>query len=196
MTNKLNVGILIFDGAEVLDFAGPFEVFSVTSELNNFSLFEVFTVAKSLSPINAVNGFSVNPKYAFRNSPSIDILIIPGGEGTRKLQTDNETLNWIKGVYEDSTFTLSICTGSTLLAVLKLLDHKPYCTHKSIYKEMERLAPSGMPQPKKRFVQSTDKIYTSAGISAGIDLSFHIVEKLHGKNCSAQTADYMEYNLD
>ena len=76
MTKRKNIGILIFDNAEVLDFAGPFEVFSVTSELNNFEPFDVFTVGETLEPISAVNGLSVNPKHDFNSCPNIDILII------------------------------------------------------------------------------------------------------------------------
>ncbi|MFS4445433.1 DJ-1/PfpI family protein [Maribacter sp. 2307UL18-2] len=190
---KRTVGILIFDDAEVLDFAGPFEVFSVTSELNNFELFDVFTVAKTIEPITAVNGLSVNPKYDFANAPDIDILIITGGAGTRNQMEDRETLNWIKKVHRGSLITASICSGSRLLGVLGLLDSKPYCTHHGVYDHMSKIVPSGIPQKSKRFV-GFDKLFTSGGISAGIDLSFHIVENLHGKAIASVTAEYMEYD--
>jgi len=189
---KKNVGILIFDNAEVLDFAGPFEVFSVTSELNNFELFDVFTVAKTTEPISAVNGLSVNPKYSFGNVPKVDILIVSGGGGTRNQMEDSETLSWIKEVHKNSLITASICSGSRLLGALKLLDNQPYCTHHGVYDHMQEIVPSGLPQKEKRFV-GFDKIYTSGGISAGIDLSFHIVKNLHGKDIAIKTAKYMEY---
>lgn len=193
MNKKRRVGILIFDDAEVLDFAGPFEVFSVTSELNDFKPFEVFTVAETLEPVIAVNGLSVNPKYDFNNCPRIDILIIAGGNGTRALIKNQNILDWIQKVHQNTEFTLSICSGSRALAVLGLLDCQAYCTHHQVYEDMQKLVPSGKSQKKKRFV-NTGKIYTSGGISAGIDLSFHMVEKLLGKSTADQTATYMEYN--
>ena len=190
---KKNVGILIYNDAEVLDFAGPFEVFSVTSELNNFDFFNVFTISKTSDPIIAVNGLSVNPKYNFGNAPAIDILIISGGSGSRNQMKDIETLNWIKKTHKDSLITVSICSGSRLLGVLGLLNNQQYCTHHEVYEDMLEIVLSGIPQKMKRFV-GFDKIYTSGGISAGIDLSFHIVETLHGKDIAIKTADYMEYN--
>lgn len=190
---KKNVGILLFEEAEVLDFAGPFEVFSVSSELNNFSLFNVFTVAKNTKPILAVNGLSVNPKYSFENCPDMDILIVPGGSGTRAQMKEIETLEWIKRGYENSELTLSICSGARLFGVLGLLDNKPYCTHAEVYEHMQEIVPTGIPQYSKRFVNA-EKLYTSGGISAGIDLSFHIVERIYGKEIARRTAEYMEYH--
>lgn len=190
---KKNVGILIFDNAEVLDFAGPFEVFSVTSELNNFELFDVFTVAKNTEPVLAVNGLSVNPKYNFENCPQIDILIISGGSGTRQQTKDRKTLSWLENIHKDTELTLSICSGARLLGKLGLLDNKPYCTHHEVYEDMKKIVPTGKPQVSKRFT-NTGKIYTSGGISAGIDLSFHIVEMFHGKAIAEKTAKYMEYD--
>ncbi|MEQ8238250.1 MAG: DJ-1/PfpI family protein, partial [Cyclobacteriaceae bacterium] len=88
---------------------------------------------------------------------------------------------------------MSICSGARILARLGFLDNKPYCTHQGVYNHMSELVPSGKPQYDKRFVQSGDGLYTSGGISAGIDLSFHIVEKLHGEGVAKTTAKYMEY---
>ncbi|MCH2225981.1 MAG: DJ-1/PfpI family protein [Crocinitomicaceae bacterium] len=193
MTKKKNIGILIFDNAEVLDFAGPFEVFSVTSELNNFEPFDVFTVGETLEPISAVNGLSVNPKHDFKSCPNIDILIIAGGSGTRQLMENKKTLDWINKVYQNAELTISICSGARLLGVLGLLDGKPYCTHHEVYEHLKEIVPTGSPKQTQRFVNAGN-IYTSGGISAGIDLSFHLVEKLLGEETAKQTADYMEYN--
>ncbi|MEM8762634.1 MAG: DJ-1/PfpI family protein [Bacteroidota bacterium] len=190
---KRNVGILVFDGAEVLDFAGPFEVFAVTSEINDFGLFDVFTIGESLEPISAVNGLSVNPDYDYENCPKLDILIISGGSGTRELMQNQKTLDWISKVHQNTEITVSICSGARLLAVLGLLHEQPYCTHHLVYDHLQELVPTGIPQKDKRFVNS-GKIFTSGGISAGIDVSFHIVEKLHGKAIAEKTAAYMEYD--
>ena len=191
--HKRNVGILVFDGAEVLDFAGPFEVFAVTSEINDFGLFDVFTVGESRDAISAVNGLSVNPDYDFINCPKLDILILSGGSGTRELMQNQKTLDWINNVHQNTEITVSICSAARLLAVLGLLNEQPYCTHHLVYDHLQELVPSGTPQKDERFVNS-GKIYTSGGISAGIDISFHIVEKLHGKAIAEKTAAYMEYD--
>ena len=193
MNKRRNIGILIFDDAEVLDFAGPFEVFSVTSELNNYEPFDVFTVGEKLAPIRAINGLSVNPTYDFSNCPNIDILIIAGGSGTRKLMENKNVLDWIDKVQKETEFTVSICSSSRLLGVLGLLNDQPYCTHHQVYEDMKKIVPTGKPQPEQRFMNA-GKIYTSGGISAGIDLSFHLVEKLLGEKVANETATYMEYN--
>ncbi len=193
---KKTVGIFIFDNAEVLDFAGPFEVFSVTSELNNFELFDVFTVAKTKEAISAVNGLSVNPKYDFNDCPKVDILILAGGDGTNQAIQDQEIIDWIAKTDQETEITMSICSGSRFLAKIGALDKNPYCTHHLVYGDMEKLVPSGKPVTYKRYVQSNSKTYTSGGISAGIDLSFHIVEKIHGKKTVEKTAKYMEYIIN
>ncbi|MEM6265017.1 MAG: DJ-1/PfpI family protein [Bacteroidota bacterium] len=192
-TQKRTVGIVIFNEVEVLDFAGPFEVFSVASELHNHEFFEVKLVAKTKDPVTAVNGLSVNPYYSFEDAPDFDILIIPGGFGARAVLKDDASLKWIQQRVKVSELTMSVCTGSAILAKLGLLDGKPYCTHHSVYSFVKTLTPTGKPQEEKRFTQSDKKLYTSAGISAGIDLSFHIVEKLHGEKVAKETARYMEY---
>ncbi|WP_103068601.1 DJ-1/PfpI family protein [Aquimarina sediminis] len=190
---KKNVAILIFNDAEVLDFSGPFEVFAVASQLHSFKLFNVFTVAKKQTPISAVNGLSVNPTYDFNNSPKIDVLIVSGGQGTIPLLKDTEVLNWVDKHHKTTELTLSICSGSRILGVLGLLDNQHYCTHHEVYDHMQKIVPTGIPQKDKRFT-NCGKIYTSGGISAGIDLSFHIVEKLYGTEIANTTAKYMEYH--
>ena len=271
MNKKRNVGILIFDNAEVLGFAGPFEVFSVTSELNNFELFDVFTVGEKSTPIGAVNGLSVNPRYNFNNCPRIDVLIIAGGSGTRKLMKNKKVLDWIDKVHQKTELTISICSGARLLGLLGLLDDKPYCTDHEVYEHMKEIVPTGKPQQKQRFIIDVliiaggsgtrklmknkkvldwiDKVHQKTELtisicsgarllgllgllddkpyctdhevyehmkeivptgkpqqkqrfikagriysSGGIDLSFHIVEKLLGEKTTKQTATYMEYN--
>lgn len=191
---KKNVGILIFDNAEVMDFAGPFEVFGVTSDSEDNKLFNVFTVAKTSDPISSVNELSINPNYGFQDVPKIDILIISGGEGSKQAMDDQDIIDWIKKTHESTEFTLSICSGSRFLGKIGLLNGQPYCTHHMVYEHMEELVPTGLPQKDKRFT-CFGKVYTSAGISAGIDLSFHIVGKIHGKDVSMKTGEYMEYRI-
>ncbi len=187
------VGILIFNDVEVLDFAGPFEVFSVTSQLNDFESFQVFTISQRMDQILAVNGLKVIPDFAIEKHPPIDILVISGGQGTNQLLSDDKLLQWLKKIYSTCQVTLSICSGARLLGKIGLLDHKPFCTHHEVYDHMKVMAPLGIPQRDKRYVQTDERLYTSGGISAGIDLSFYIVERLLGSAIAKRTADYMEY---
>ena len=192
---KRNVGILVFDNAEVLDFAGPFEVFSVTLLPDNVKPFDVFCVAKNDNIISAVNGLQVKANYTVHNHPPIDILIISGGWGIRGVLDDPEIMEWIKNTIENCGLTLSICSAALALAKLGLLEGKPFCTHMDVYGSMYQIDPTAIPQKDKRFTRSDEKIYTSGGISAGIDLSFHIIETLFSRETALDTADYMEYNL-
>ncbi len=191
---KRNVGILIFDDAEVLDFAGPFEVFSVTSELHDDMLFNVFTLSRHGVVIRAVNGLKVMPDYSIEDHPPIDILIISGGGGTRKVMHDQHLLDWISKIHSSTQITLSICSGSRLVGKIGLLDHQPFCTHHQVYDHMKEIAPLAISQKEKRFIQSGERLFTSGGISAGIDLSFFIVRQLLGESIAKGTAEYMEYN--
>jgi transcriptional regulator GlxA family with amidase domain len=190
-----NVGIFIFNDAEVLDFAGPFEVFSVTSQINNHEPFNVFTVSKTTETISAVNGLKVVPDFSIDEHPPIDILIISGGQGTRKLLNNAEVVNWVKKIHSTNELTLGICSASRIIGKAGMIDGKNFCTHHEVYDHMEEIAPLAIPQKERRFIQSSEKLYTSGGISAGIDLSFHIVEKLLGKEVAIRTARYMEYCL-
>ncbi|HNX22575.1 MAG TPA: DJ-1/PfpI family protein [Spirochaetota bacterium] len=187
-----NTGILIFDDIELLDFAGPYEVFSVTNELNDYSLCRTFTVEENGKVIRSVNGLKVIPDYSFADCPDIDILIIPGGVGTKKLLERDQVLKWILQRSESSEITFSVCSGSRLLGKIGLLDNLEYITHHDVIKDMPEIAPMAIAAENKRFVDC-GKILTSAGISAGIDLSLYVVEKIFGNTTMRKTRTYMEY---
>lgn len=187
-----NVGIFLFDDVELLDFAGPYEVFSVTAELNNYQLFNVFTVTKDGTGIKSVNGLKVTPDFSFANHPPIDILIIPGGVGTKAEMGKQEVLAWIKQTYTHSKITMSVCSGARILGALGLLDGLEATTHHEVIAHLREIAPHTMICANKRFVDN-GKIMTSGGISAGIDLSLHIVKKLYGDDIAAKTVKYLEY---
>lgn len=191
---KRNVGIVLFNGVEVLDFASPFEVFSVASELNNFEIFEVFTISENMTPIISVNGLSVNAKYTFSDCPKIDVLIIPGGSRTNQLLENQTFLDFIDERHKTSEITVSICSGARVLGKLGLLDGIQYATHHQVYDHLIEIAPNGIPMRDLRFV-SDGKVYTSGEISAGIDLSFHVLSTLCGNDILKETAEYMEYEL-
>lgn len=189
---KLNTAILIFDDVEVLDFAGPFEVFSVTNELNDYSLLNVYTVAREKKPVKARNGLSVNPDYSINDAPCPDILIIPGGSGTRPILQQHDLLAWIRQSAGNADKVLSVCTGALLLAKIGLLDGLKATTHASAFELLGELAPRTEIVRNVRFVDNGNVI-TAAGISAGIDMSLYVIELLYGKESAQQTATYMEY---
>jgi transcriptional regulator GlxA family with amidase domain len=194
MSQKWKVGILLFNQVEVLDFAGPFEVFSVTTgkQLTDKPFF-VYTVAQTKNPIHARNGLTVVPDYDFKNAPDFDILIIPGGYGAEEVEINNQTvLEWIRKSAKKASLTASVCTGAFLLAKAGLLNGKSATTH---WMDMDRLKkefPEIRVLEGKKYVDE-EGILTSGGISAGIDMSLHIVGKLLGRETSEATAKRMEY---
>lgn len=196
---KYNVCILIFDDVEVLDFAGPFEVFSrtrltpgVESRRNDESApFNVFTIAKEATAITAVGGLKVTPGFTFDTAPKIDILVVPGGFGTREIIKDNSILDWVKSVTEKTELTTSVCTGAIVYAQLGLLKNKKATTHWGSLELLSKLDGTIDIQSRVPFVD--DGIITSAGVAAGIEMSFYVVEKLCGKNVADETAEYIEF---
>ena len=201
--HKLNVGILIFDGIEVLDFAGPFEVFSrtrlvpgVESRRSDASApFRVFTVTRNGETVTATGDLQLTPRYSFQTSPPIDLLVVPGGYGTRALLRDRETLDWICTTAAKAKKVTSVCTGSLLLAQAGLLDGRRATTHWGALDLLQEISDAREAdisiQHDLRFVD--DGIITSAGVSAGIDMALHVVEQVCGASVAAETAHYMDY---
>lgn len=189
---KRNTAILIFDDVDVLDFAGPFEVFSVTNELSDYSLLKVYTVAREKAPVTARNGLSVNPDYSINEAPQPDILIVPGGSGTRPILQQQEILTWIKQMSQSAEKVLSVCTGALLLAKVGLLNGLKCTTHHSAFELLGKIVPDTEIVRDVRFVDN-GKVITAAGISAGIDMSLYVIEMLYGKETAQHTTEYMEY---
>jgi len=201
--HKLNVGILMFDGVEVLDFAGPFEVFSQTrlvpgveSRRSDASApFRVFTVTRNGETVTATGDLQLTPRYSFQTSPPIDLLVVPGGYGTRALLRDRETLDWICTTAAKAKKVTSVCTGSLLLAQAGLLDGRRATTHWGALDLLQEISDAREAdisiQHDLRFVD--DGIITSAGVSAGIDMALHVVEQVCGASVAAETAHYMDY---
>ncbi len=191
--NKRNLAILIFDDVEVLDFAAPFEVFAVTSELNNYEAFNVFLVAETQQTFKAVNGLQVVPNYEISNCPNPNILVVPGGMGTRTQMNNQRLITWIQNASKQAELVMSICTGARLLAKAGLLDGLEVTTHHEVYNELRQLVPTAIINERKRYIDQ-DKILTTGGISAGIDGSLYVVDKLLGQEIARKTAIYLEYD--
>ncbi|HVS62058.1 MAG TPA: DJ-1/PfpI family protein [Thermoanaerobaculia bacterium] len=197
MTRR-SVGILIFDDVEVLDFAGPFEVFSRTRtspgstsrRTDETAPFEVFTVARTAEPVRATGGLRVIPRHAFADAPRIDLLVVPGGFGTRRLLEQEEVLEWIRARAADAELVTSVCTGALVLARAGLLDGRRATTHWAAL-DLLRAQPGVEVVADQRWVD--DGVISSAGVSAGMDMAFYVVEKLLGKQIADETAHYIDY---
>lgn len=187
--------ILLFDDVEVLDFAGPFEVFSVTGRRHQLQPFDVFTVASRREPVIARNGLSINPHHSFATAPAADILVIPGGFGTRREMKDAATLEWIRRGSERAQHVLSVCTGALLLGAAGLLDGLAATTHFMAFEELRAAAPRADVRTDSRIVDN-GRVILSAGVSAGIDMALHVVARLLGPEMAQETARYMEYEGD
>ena len=199
MTSMRTVGILLFNEVEVLDFAGPFEVFSLAEAANTSDkYFKVIIIAEHQALISARNGLKVIPDYSFDNHPTIDVLVIPGGHGAEKIKINNQvTIEWIIHQAKLAELTLSVCTGALLLAKAGLLAGKSATTH---WMDLDNLAsyPNIEVIANTRFVDASDKttnIITSAGISAGIHASLYCVEKLIDSQTMQTTARRMEFDI-
>lgn len=187
-----HLAILIFDEVEVLDFAGPFEVFSVTQWQSENKPFHVSLVSEKPGPIQARNGFSVNPHYTLSSMLRADIILIPGGFGTRREMHNPVVLDWVKKQADNVELVLSVCTGSLVLGAAGLLDGLPATTHHLRYDLLQQTAPQCQVKEQQRYVDA-GKIITSSGIAAGLDMSFHVVARLLGESVAKETAEYMEY---
>lgn len=193
--NKWSVGIFLFNDVEVLDFAGPFEVLSVT-EANEEKTFTVYTVSQNGEMITARNGLKVQPDYSIEDLPPIDILLIPGGKGVRENEVKNDIIiNWIRQQMKEVKLMTSVCTGALLLAKAGLLDGLKATTHWASIQTFKKDFPNVEVMENVKFVDE-GHIITSAGISAGINMSFHIVKNLLGVEIAEETAKSMEYDID
>jgi transcriptional regulator GlxA family with amidase domain len=196
---KINAGIFIFDGVEVLDFAGPFEVFSRTRlrpgtesrRSEDSAPFEVFTVAATREPVSATGGLRVLPHHDFDSAPRVDLLVIPGGFGTRPLLEHTATLDWIRRTAASARTVTSVCTGSLLLARAGLLAGRRATTHWGALDLLAGIDPTVTVDREARVV--TDGIVSSAGVAAGIDMAFAVVEQICGRAVADETARYIEY---
>ncbi|HEU4496812.1 MAG TPA: DJ-1/PfpI family protein [Flavobacterium sp.] len=192
---KLQVGILLFDQVEVLDFAGPFEVFSLATSLEDIKLFEVNTISQTGRIVQAKNGLEILPARAFGDDKHFDILIIPGGYGAEEIEIKNsEVLSWIKMQKKRVNILASVCTGALLLAECGLLDNKKATTHWMDINRLQNEYPKIKVIRGVKFVDEED-IITSGGISAGINMSFHIIKRLFGEDIAKLTAKRMEYDI-
>jgi transcriptional regulator GlxA family with amidase domain len=194
--SRTRVGILIFDDVEVLDFCGPFEVFSVANALGEvddaFYLYSVHVIAETLDVVSCRNRLLVQPHATIDDHPPLDIVVVPGGRGTRRQRTNDRVLSWLRDQAATADTMTSVCTGAFLLAAIGLLDGKAATTHWGSIDRMREHHPDVEIREIVRFADQ-GPIVTSAGVSAGIDMALHIVDRMHGRAVALQTARHMEY---
>ncbi|HSI58281.1 MAG TPA: DJ-1/PfpI family protein [Ideonella sp.] len=192
------VGIFIFDRVEVLDFAGPYEVFTTASRVSAREHpavpepFRVVTVARSMAPVRARAGLSVLPDHALQAHPPLELLVVPGGVVADEVARP-EVIAWIAACARSAQVTASVCTGAFLLAQAGLLDGRRVTTHWEDIAELQASYPRLTVLAQQRWVDE-GAVVTSAGISAGIDMSLHLVERLAGRELALQTARQLEFD--
>ncbi|EGR4126230.1 DJ-1/PfpI family protein [Vibrio cholerae] len=191
MEARMNIGIYIYDEAEVLDFSGPFEVFSTAKRLGAEN-WNVFLVSETLEPVKARGGFTVLPDYSFQHHPQIDLLIVVGGVHMNEMNKSN-VLHWVASVDKHAKHIASVCTGAFILANAGLLKGLAVTTHWEDIPELKQWFPDLVVVEDKRWV-TTSKYTTSGGISAGIDMSLFLVSKFHSQSHAELVAHQMEYN--
>lgn len=189
-----NVAIFIFEDVELLDFAGPFEIFTTANHVvkDEEAPFNVYTVGLRPEPIHTRFGLIVTPHYAISTCQPPDILVIPGGRGARKAMHDPAVLDWVKAIDEQTELTTSVCTGALILGAAGLLDGLKSTTHYASYELLAETAPNTTVIQGVRYVDN-GRIITSAGVQAGMDMSLHVVARLLGNEIAHQTAHHIEY---
>ena len=189
----MNIGIYIYDGAEVLDFSGPFEVLSTASRVSSMpNLFSVFLISETGKTVAARAGYEVNPTYSISDHPSIDVLIVVGGVHTGEMKKP-PVLQWIKATSKTAKLVASVCTGAFLLAEAGILSNQKVTTHWEDIPDLKKIYPKLEVLENQRWVDE-GTIITSGGISAGIDMSLHLVSKTHGLELAEKTAKQMEFD--
>lgn len=185
----IKVAIFIYEGAEMLDFVGPTEVFG------NAEGFEVFTVAISKDIVSPYpqKMLKITPNYSIDDCPKPDILVLPGGGATDLMMANQKLIDWIKEVDKTSTLTMSVCTGAALLSKAGILDNKKATTHWGAVSNLQQQTPKAKILKDTRFVYD-GKLLTTAGVSAGIDGALFAVQKLRGEVEAQRVATIMEYD--
>jgi transcriptional regulator GlxA family with amidase domain len=187
------IGIALFDGAEELDWAGPWEVLAAWAQQHPDDDVHVLTVAREDRPVTCAKGLRVLPDETWESAPPLDVLVYPGGQGTRPQLGDEAVRGWVRGVAGSGALVTSVCTGALVLADAGLLDGRPATTHWGSLDLLPTLGRDIEVRPDDRFVDTGDVI-TAAGVSAGIDMALHLVGRLHSVERAREVRRYIQYD--
>jgi transcriptional regulator GlxA family with amidase domain len=191
--NRPTIAIFVFDGAEELDWVGPWEVLAAWRDGWPDDAVTVFTIAQHAGVVTSAKGLRTLPDYNWDDTPPFDVLVYPGGRGTRSQMTDDRILDWVRRHAKDITLMTSVCTGSLVFAAAGLLDDGPATTH---WGALDTLRDSGTNievREDDRFVDR-GSIITAAGVSAGIDMALHLVARLHSPKRARDVRRYIQYD--
>jgi transcriptional regulator GlxA family with amidase domain len=189
------IAVALFEGAEELDWAGPWEVLAAWSLQWPDDGVEVFTLARETEPVTCAKGLRVLPDHTWVTAPPFDVLVYPGGRGTRRELADEAVLDWLRGLRGNGTLMTSVCTGSLVYAAAGLLEGRPATTYWSQLDYLGELDPTIEVRRDDRFVDSGE-VVTAAGVSAGIDMALHLVARLHSPERAREVRRYIQYDPD
>jgi transcriptional regulator GlxA family with amidase domain len=188
----MRIAVALFDQAEELDWAGPWEVLAMWAKGWPEDQIEVFTVAESLAPVTCAKGLRVLPDATWADAGQIDVLVYPGGRGTLGQLGQEATQQRLQGLAAKGTLMTSVCTGALVYADAGLLDGKPATTHWSALDDLSRLGRAVEVRPEARFVDA-GAVITAAGVSAGIDMALYLVARLHSEERAREVARHIQY---
>lgn len=187
------IAVALFDGAEELDFAGPWEVLGAWATQWPDDGVEIFTVADRAEAVTCAKGMRVLPDHTWETAPGIDVLVYPGGIGTRRELAEPATLERLRGLHDAGTLMTSVCTGALVFAAAGLLNGRPATTWWGQLDTLAELDRTIELRPDDRFVDSGE-IVTAAGVSAGIDMALHLVARLHSAERAREVRRYIQYD--
>jgi transcriptional regulator GlxA family with amidase domain len=187
------IGIALFDGAEELDWAGPWEVLAAWATQWPDDGVRVLTLAREAGTITCAKGLRVVPEETWESAPKLDVLVYPGGIGTRAQLGDEVVRDWLRGIAASGALVTSVCTGALVLADAGLLDGRPATTWWGRLDELPTLGRDIEVRPDDRFVDSGE-VVTAAGVSAGIDMALHLVARLHSPERAREVRRYIQYD--
>jgi transcriptional regulator GlxA family with amidase domain len=187
------IGVALFDGAEELDWAGPWEVLAAWATQWPDDGVRVLTLAREAGTITCAKGLRVLPDETWEDAPPLDVLVYPGGRGTRRELVDEAVLDWVREIAAGGTVVSSVCTGSLVLAAAGLLDGRPATTHWQSLELLPTLGREIEVRPDDRFVDD-GSVITAAGVSAGIDMALHLVARLHSRERAREVRRYIQYD--
>jgi transcriptional regulator GlxA family with amidase domain len=187
------IGVALFDGAEELDWAGPWEVLAAWATQWPDDGVRVLTLAREAGTITCAKGLRVMPDETWESAPRLDVVVYPGGVGTRAQLGDEAVRGWLRGLAAGGALVTSVCTGSLVLADAGLLDGRPATTWWGRLDELPALGKEIEVRPDDRFVDSGE-VVTAAGVSAGIDMALHLVARLHSPERAREVRRYIQYD--
>ena len=189
----MRIAIVLFDGAEELDWAGPWEVLAAWSQEWPEDGAEVYTVADSRGPVTCAKGLRVLPDFTWDSAPAPDVVVWPGGQGTRSMLGDERVRDRVRGLAAAGALMTSVCTGSLVYADAGLLDGRTATTHWSAIDELAALGKGLRIDTEARFIDHGD-VVVAAGVSAGIDMALHLVARLHSVERAREVRRYIQYD--